>query len=398
MYLEKLKKLAVLKELIERNLINKGEYPNKKYINYLLKDIDTRYCLLDHNDVSTQDEFDTDAFNLDLYYIKKDLDILYSIVSEIADKKYIELESFVNGYLLSLETMADRADKKTQYDLEATSLGADIVYFKDTPPSIAYDNMTATISLGSISFEPLSKILCYINGSGFELKNAVFDFGDGKRVSPYPVNKDTLKNGGKVKRNVYKYNLDSTENIGTAFKLAISNFTADIDNSYEIYGGASKIQTTYGLMDYTNKSVMYDKDHRSGSITHYSFYLMNARKIQFDFSAATRYQNFSGSEITDMSGNEVRYIEFWLDATTQFSFDTDGTIYATKETPEVSGKNLYVQSITKAKDFIIFEYAAGDKVTYNNVKLKIYDVEEAGLHIDSIAIKQISDMQNGADT
>ena len=182
MYLERQKKLAVLKELIEQSLVRDGEYPNKKYINHLLQDIDTRYCLLNHNDVNTADEFDTDAFNLDLYYIKKDLDILYSIINEIAEKKYVELESFVNGYLLSMEEDADQADKKAQLDLEATSLGADIVYFKDTPPTIEYDNTTAIIDLGTISFEPLSKILCYVDGSGFEMKNAVFDFGDDKRL------------------------------------------------------------------------------------------------------------------------------------------------------------------------------------------------------------------------
>ena len=125
---------------------------------------------------------------------------------------------------------------------------------------------------------------------------------------------------------------------------------------------------------------------------------MNATKVQFDFSAATRYQNFSGSSITNISKNNVRYVEFWLQASTMFSFETDGDVYATKETPEVSGKNLYVHSLTKATDFLIYEYAPGNKITYSDVQLKIHNVEEAGLHIDSIAIKQISDMQNGAET
>ena len=74
MYLEYQKKVSVLREMLEQSVMDKGEYPDKKYISQLLDDIDTRMPIFQYEKVNAGEKFDTGKLNDDLRRIKKDLD------------------------------------------------------------------------------------------------------------------------------------------------------------------------------------------------------------------------------------------------------------------------------------------------------------------------------------
>ena len=390
MYLETIEKTKVLKELLEKNLVKSGNYPDNRYVKRLLADIDERLAILDYENVKPGALFDTEKFNDNLYCIAKDLDIIYSVIDKFATEKYIELEAFVNGYLSSLEEIAKRADQKSIYETETTSLNADVVYFTDTAPSISFENQKGIIEIGALSFEAQSKIIAYINGSGFEYNNVVFSFDDKYFISPYPVNRDYVKNEGTIKENRYEYNIDEDQIVRGTMNIKINEFKPNQDYSYQIYGEESYVN----IRSSAGENFVKKENNVSISVSSesfVSFYLIDGSYINFDFSTTPIFKNFNDYEINNIEN--AAYFEFRLQAGASFNFDTNGKIYATKEKPAVYLNELYLSTTTKAKNFLIIEKIPGTPITYNNVKVTLHDILPDQIHINSIAIKQISDLR-----
>ena len=169
MYLERLKKIKELKELTERALLQQGEFPDKAYVKQLLGEMDTRYAIFKYDDVRPDTKFDLVKMVNDLRCIQKDLNIIYEIVNELARDKYNRLEAFVNGYLSSLENIADKADKKAMEEIETTSLGASMVFFTNDVSAVRIENTTATIQITNLKCTPQSKLYGSIIGTGFNI-------------------------------------------------------------------------------------------------------------------------------------------------------------------------------------------------------------------------------------
>lgn len=369
--------------------MRQGEYPDKKYVQKILNDLDTRLTVLNYIDVRSETLFDTEKMNSDWYCIEKDLSILYDIVNTLATEKYIQLQAYVNGYLLSLEEIADRAEKKAMEEIGATTLGASLDYFIDHAPSMQYINNNAVLYLGTISCTPQSRIYTTIEGSGFQQKNVVFSFGSDK-LSPYSVNGDTLKVQGSLSRNTYQYTVPA-EQEGNTFKILEESLTADASYHYEIFGGKDKVSCV-------TSSSRELKDIREVLGTYFdtpvqiSFYLTDATRISFDFSTEPSEKNFNADTVSGLKRDKAYHFTFGLPAGSSFSFTMDGTAYATKETPSVNGNELYISNYTQATDFLIREYVPGEKATYASVTITIYDVSETNFHIDSITVKEIPDI------
>ena len=392
MYLERKKKLAVMKTLIEKSLLRQGSYPNKAYVQKLLNDLDMRLAILDYIHVSPEKAFDTEKMNQDLFCIQKDLEVLYDIVNTLAEEKYLKLESYVNGYLSNLEGFADKADKKAMAEVEATTLDATIDYFTDQLPSAQFNNDKVTLYLGSVSCSPQSRVYTTIEGTGFTPQNVVFNFGADK-LTPYSVHGDTLKMKGTLTKNTYAYNIPESQGNSYTFKIANDSITANEHNTYEIFGGKDMI--TY-RSNSSNKLVSCKDVLNTLNLEnnlYVSFYLTNATQIQFDFSAEPTYKNFSSDVIQNMKRDAIRHFEFKLPYNSSFSWTTDGTIYATQEKFGINNNELYITERTLAKDFIIYEYKPGDKIVYGNVTVEIYNVSHQAFFIDSISIKEISDLE-----
>ena len=219
-YLERLKKIKVQKDLIERSLLKEGSYPDKQYVKQLVDNIGTRLAILDYINVEAGETVDIDKINNDMYAVYQDLKILYSIVAELANNKYIKLEAYVNGYLNTIEELADRADKHAVQSIESTALNAQTVYYTNQLPSARYRNSDVIISLGSIMCSPQSKIIGYVEGDGFDNDKAVFSIGS-NNITPYPINNSYFKSGGTVQRNTYTYAVTDSDLIAGASRFKI---------------------------------------------------------------------------------------------------------------------------------------------------------------------------------
>ena len=389
MYLEYQKKVSVLREMLERSVMDKGECPDKKYINQLLDDIDTRMPIFQYEKVNAGERFDTEKLNDDLRKIKEDLGILYAIVTELAGKKYVALEAYVNAYLSSLENIADEADERARQDYEATTLGAHTVYFKQGMPEAAFENGAAVLSLGDISCTAESNVYGVIEGYGFSQEDVAFDFGS-KRISPYSVNRETVRTGGTSKRETYTYTLPANSQYHASFKIANSNIPVDDGYAYAAYGGANKLSMEAD--DETKLTgFLNGASYTNGKETRYRFYLMNATRIRFDFSEAPESRSFTEDDSTGLKRNNVYAFDFVMKADASFTVETDGIVYATKEKLSVNGGELYVSGYTKAEDFIIYVTNPGDPVVLKDVKVRIYGAKESEFSVTSVAVKEYTE-------
>lgn len=391
MYSEHLLKINAKKNEIEHMLMLQGKYPRKAYVDRLLGDINTKLALLDYKKVARGSSFDVSKFNEDINAIYGDLKILFSLVDEMAIEKYAELESFVNGFLLSLEAEADRADLKAREELESTTLNADIVYFSDAS-NLAYDNEVAVIDCGDLSFRPQSKVLGTVTGAGYETEDVVFDIG-GKRISDYNLSGETLKLGGEVTKNYYTYTTEQGAT-GASIVVADQDIVADESYGYEIYGGKNLIKVDRpGKLSYLDDFVS-EKDYYSEANATYTFYLHNATYIDFDFSVEPSEKNFTSYNNSGLQRDEFVKYQFKLPRVSAFVISTDGTTYATKEEPAVNGDELYIANTSLAKDFYIIESVPGEDLSLP-VKMYIYNAQEEYLDVKSMAIKQVTDIAGG---
>lgn len=389
MYLEYKKKIGIIRDILEQNIMKRGECPDKAYIESLLNDIDTKKAIFEYEKVKAGENLDTKKLNDDLFCIKKDLETLYQIVSELAGEKYVQLEAYVNGYLSSLEAVADEADKKAREDFEGMSLGSRVVYFKQGMPEATFGNEMVTLMLGNISCTADSKAYGVIEGYGFERENVIFDFG-GKKVSPYSVSRETVSTGGETKKSTYTYTLPKNNAYHASFKLANSNIAVDEGYRYEVYGGAGKLSSEAPnkkmLVAFSN-GVSYEAEAR----THYSFYLVNATKIRFDFSAAPETRSFPEDDVSSMRRDKVYKFDFVMPQDSVFNIETDGIVYATKEEVAINGKELYIVGHTDAEDFLVNVYQPGGPVVFDDVKVYIYGVKRDEFSITSIAVKEYTE-------
>lgn len=375
--------------MLERSAVDDGSYPNKKYIDKLIEDLGTRKAVFSYEDVQAGGQLDTGKLNKDLMLIKKDLEILYEIVSELAGEKYAKLEAYVNGYLSALEETADEADESARLDYESTSLGAKTIYFKQGMPAISFDDGAAILSLGGVTCSADSNVYGVISGYGFSQEDVAFDF-DGKRISPYDVNRETIRTGGTTKKTSYTYTLPADSPYHASFKIANSSIVVDEGHRYEAYGGSNKI-----LCETANKKLLIaftdGKTFDSSTEMRYSFYLMNATRIRFDFSEKPSSRNFPEDDEANLRRDNVYKYEFVMPKGSSFQIETDGITYATKENISINGTELYVSGYTPAEDFLIYAYEPGDPVTFKDVKVYIYGAKEDAFSISSVAVKEYAE-------
>lgn len=386
MYDDQLKKINEYRVIIKQKLLQQDQYPTTSIVNSLLDKIDMRYALLEHVFIAKGADLDIDRFNYELYCLYRDLVVLFELAYDLESKKFVELEAFVNGYLKSLESLADTCEQKANLQTETTSLGKTVL-FMNTGFDIEFKDDKTIINLGAIEVEAQSKLSCFIDGLGFNQDGAVFKFKQGDTIlscSPYSVNSDFAQVGGEVEVVEHKYTPDKDSRIWTNFK--IPDITANDEYRYEAYAGKNQILIN-------SSSTIIDKDVSISvpAETTVRFYIYKGKTFSIDMSVAPATKNFEEYETTSLP--DVAKVEFTTDQYTSFSIQTDGEIYAEKIQVEAKNDELFVTSILESRDMIILETIPGEPVKFDNVQVILYNAAQDTLDISSIAIKQLTNVK-----
>ena len=380
-YPDQIEKIKYYREAIIKELIKFGQVPDIRKADAIIEQVNTKLSIFRAKTVKAGDTFSADDFNLAMKDILEDLKILYKVVDDISNKKYEELKAFTETHLLELQTVADKYDDKTRFEIGSTALGKTLFYQADSF-DVIIKNDTAVISLGNMAFNAGSKIACLFNSDIIDTKNVIFSF-DGAICSPYTINKDYFKVIGNSAVNKYIYSIDKNTLIEYDYILKPRGLTPDPTNVYWIYAGEKYIDTSMSYLPKTQGSPIL-LEHASKI----SFYVKDATYINFNFSDTPLSRNFDGDSISKPERIQEIYIE--VGNNFLFDVDTDGIIYAVKRKGYVSGGELYFPGINNMNNYYIEEYTSDNKVYFNDVTVTINDIrQDIPFSVKSIALKEL---------
>ena len=394
MYAEQLEKLNYYKERIIKEFARNGIHPDNVMIKNRLDKIDKSIAIYQPYTKMEGTAFDPADFNEDLRQTLCDLKILYKLAYRLAIKDFGTIRAYVETHLTQLETLARHYQRKTQLEMDGTYLGKTI-FFQTYGYQISGENGVRTIDLGQIEVTPQSTLACLFipREQNFTMQNVSFVFTDqnGKTLScsPYSVNKDTLYVPGKSNTTTYSYTPPKNAIISSSFQLTPEGLTVNRNNTYLVYAGKWRIATG-GAFDRTylyKTSGVAMTFESAGTIT---FYVLNGTYINFDFSDTPKSTNFNGTAVKNLPDHEKIVIEH--DTNFTMNFQTDGTIYATCVYAYVKGDALYYPVRTNLDDFLIEEYSAADKETWN-AKVIVNNMFSSTFRIQEIAIKETNKLR-----
>ena len=93
------KKLEYYKQLVLRELVKKGVYPDNELIESRLKSYDTHLAIFKNYDVVTGKLFNANEYNERLKLIYIDLTFLYELLYELTIIDHNKLQNFINSHL-----------------------------------------------------------------------------------------------------------------------------------------------------------------------------------------------------------------------------------------------------------------------------------------------------------
>lgn len=399
-YYDQLYKIQLYKNMAEQALIKQGEFPNKGTVDNIVSRIDLRYSVLDHQTINTNDSFNAEAWNKELYLLYSDILILYKTLFINELDEYTKIKSMVDGYISSLEELASKCDSLTKMHIESTSLG-NTIYFQSSGFDIITDTLSTSKSVSvrlpaDIMSYPEAKLIYSIRGTGFYPYESYLDITQkdftSKYLPEYSKNGDWYKVPGEIKEKTYYYTADDSIIGSYMFTLPSSLIEVNENNTYKCYAGKDKIS----ILSNNNASYKVYEKHSGSSLTipansTVKFYIKNGTYINLDFSAKPKRKNFTGYELVDIES--LTEISFTTSGITMFNFDTDGEVWAEKVNTSINNKSIVITNQSNSTDFVIIERIYADKVSIsNNISILAHiPIEDySNFHIDSISIKELS--------
>ena len=390
MYQDQIKKIAYYRARIIKELIRKGIYPEDSLISARISEIDTMLAIYQYSPVSRNEAFDAAKVNEDFVRVYEDLKILYQIAYDISVKQFEELQLYCETHIAELQNMANKYQYKTQFELNATYMG-DTVFYQSVGYNVTENNGVITVDLGKIELEQQSKLSCIFDCDTVEQKDVIFVFedSDGKihNCSPYDYNKDFFTVPGKLKCDKYIFSHGSGR-IATGFICTPSELKGQISHNhkYMLYGGKGYLTVGYYNKRYIYKQPGVPVGLEAGGIC--TFWILDGTYAKFEFSAMPDNKNFEGTEISALNNHHKITIEH--SEQLEFDFQTDGIIYATHQKGTILNKELYYPTNDQLEEILVEDYSVGDKDKYKVSVIAGPFINGEIPVIKSIAIKQLS--------
>lgn len=395
-YSDQLKKIDYYRSKIINDLAKRGIYPEDQRVNKQIKNIDNMLGIFQYKAVAAGETFDTKKFNDDLECIYQDLKILYELAYELTVKEFEELQTYCEVHLSELKEMARHYQYKTKLELDSTYLGT-TVFYQSKGYNSTMENGLLTIDLGNIQVEEQSKLACLIDSEDINISNVIFSFTDNNGIvsvcSPYEYNKDFFIVPGKIKTNIYNFEL-TDDTIYSSFICTPEELVGKVnhDNRYILFGGRDYVSIGYKNKKYMKKTDNVQLYNNESGV--FEFYIVDGTYAEFEFSNEPKSKNFNGYRIDNMTNHRKIVIEHGPNF--YFDFNTDGKIYATRKEATILNNELYYPYPDQVTDIMIEEYSVGNKKDYN-IKVTAGPFNNGDMpNINAIAIKQLS-MLEGLD-
>lgn len=392
MYKDIILKLDYHRKHIINSFIKRGYFPKSEEIANKLEQIDTRIALFEQHKFVPGEKFDTKEMNYMLEMLYKDITFLYKILEDIQINEYNKMLLNIETHMTNLESLATHFKKRSNEEVNSTSLGKTLL-FKTDDWDIEVNDDSTNISIGELELIQGSEISCFANINNTDKRNIVFKFEaqDSKynfTALPYNYNNDTYIVPGEIAIKETDITLNDNFNINSEIKIP---FETNIKNDYKILGGKDKMVVT----DKETNAIKvvdiptYDKPFIATKNCFISFYIEGKGIIEYNFNKRPLHSNFSiqNGYINIEKDIQKVFLDVEEGFICYFDINNESTGWSTLENALAYDKYLIYNGMILVRDFKVKEYIK-NKTTKYNIKIKITEFDNDEV-IDCIYIKEV---------
>ena len=176
-YEDMIKKYHYYKNVVIKDYIKKGIYPNNSQIELAINRIDLALPILQGYNIHEGSKFDTAQYNKTLTQIYTDLLYLYELTYDVTVTRLNKFKSFLDTYVTDLNNKANTYYKRALIEKNSTALGDTILYETNVVPEV--NNNRCIINFDK-EFELYkgSKLACFLNADNIQDDDVIFQFTD----------------------------------------------------------------------------------------------------------------------------------------------------------------------------------------------------------------------------
>ena len=390
-----IKKYYYYKNVIIKNYIEQGIYPDNKLIELTMNRIDLALPVLKDYTVAEGSEFDTQKYNDMLDQIFTDLTFLYELTYDLTIKRYQTVKAYLDTHLQDLQNRADDCYKRALIEKNSTSFGNTIFYkanvITEITDSVCYINFDDELELYN-----KSKIACFLNADNIQTDDIVFVLEDistkEKHFVPvYNQNQYSFNVPGELFYNPYSIQFADNEKLNKQTKLVLDNSDYDINNIYNVYSGKNKmIVRNKETGECQVLDIPIDSACTIDKHSFVEFYVFDGDSLTFTYNKKPLNANFQ-SEFNTVNTKEQEHIFFECDDDFLFSITLNkGSIYAYNNKSVYNNTDhLIVDNPHLLNSFLVKEYKYSENSTKYKLSIRINNVDNTKLMIDNIIIKEL---------
>lgn len=394
-YDDMIKKYHYYKNVVIKDYIKRGIYPNNNQIEQTINRIDLALPVLQDYEIHEGSKFDTDKYNDMLKQIYTDLSYLYEITNVLLEERLNYLNAYLQSHLLEMNNRANTYNMRALIEKNSTSLGNTLINKTDIYPEIQ-DNRCIIKLADSMEFKKQSKLACFLTADNIDPDDIVFEFINNKTnaisyATIYNSNHNTFNVPGDLSYHKYSITLNENEKVNTKTALTLSNSSYNQNNKYNVYAGKNKIivknvsDGSCEIKDVPINTACQIEEH-----SYIEFYVLDGSDVIFTFNQKpinTNFQLINNS--ADVTQNNRIFIE--CDAGFVFNISIDsGTVYADKNTDvSINTDSITVTNNHRLHDFVVYEYDNTKNTDKYTVNVIINNIKNQQIKIDSILIKEL---------
>lgn len=390
-----IKKYHYYKNIVIKNYIEKGIYPNNSQIEKTINRIDLALPILQDYAIHEGDTFDTEKYNDTLTQIYTDLKYLCEITNDLAVSKLNYLKAFLNSHLIDMQNKANAYNMRALIEKNSSALGETLVYKTNIYPTIVDNSCTIELEKG-IELIKQSKLACILNADNISNDDIVFKFINTQTGQEYYSNAYNVANipftvPGNLISNKYSISFNENETISSQTKISLENSTYSKTNNYNIYSGKNKCiiknteTGTCTITDIPINTACTIEEH-----SYIEFYVLDGNDIVFTFNKKPINTNF---QIQNNRANVTTNKRIFIECDEGFVFNISidsGTIYAYQNTLKtINNDNILINNPHKLYDFLVYEYQKNTNMDLYDIQVIINNVNTQYITIKSIIVKEL---------
>lgn len=382
-------KTMVLKQLLERQFIEKGMY--EEDVEKAIEKMNAFLSLYKHKNTLPQEKLDIEQYNYQLDTLIGDLKIILFLLEDQIKNHFLKTKVMAETHIEELERKVKFFESLHKFEIAATKLGHTIFFkesgFKVSPMT---DRKGSVVDLGEISTYIGKKLIAFSDIPDTLFRNVRFVF-NGPEGEQYLSHHDHFREGllvrGEREFSHYRYTTSPGQHSDMPVMIEIPGEKPNPDNEYYIYTGHNKIDVS-GQHSTKYELIEKNRMHTADPHTEVKFWLIGGTKCNLSFTRSPIKNNFGDNNNITLKKGESRQVVFTQREDSMFKIETDAEIYATRYVPSATADYFIGRQVGNERVFLIESLKPGAPIKFN-VFLEYQDRVISSSEIKYVAIKEV---------